>query len=291
MSENISASIVIPAYNEQHRISATLDYLLNYIRQGNLRAEVIVVDDGSIDDTCKVVESHAASSLFLRLLRMRAHRGKGAATREGFLSAQGEIVYLCDADLSSGFAECTKLEKVLLAGGDVAIGSRPWVRSLGHNRPWHRDAGRRVFNLSARCLLGLNFHDTQCGLKAFKREAAKQLCTHQRIKGWGFDLELLLLARDLGYEVVEVPLDFYHDYSTSKFHLIGDGFASFTDLGRILWYDLCGFYPRSNQTSNSVSGQLSVRNFLHQLSRAELPSSWKLAVEESSPHSSIVNDQ
>jgi dolichyl-phosphate beta-glucosyltransferase len=267
MSEPIANSIVIPAYNEQHRISATLDYLLDYIREHDLSAEIIVVDDGSSDQTAQIVESYACHSSALSLLRTPEHRGKGSVVRAGFLAAQGEIIYLCDADLNIGFSESVKLEKVLLSGADVAIGSRPKVRQLGHKRPWYRFAGGRLFNLSAKRLLGLNFHDTQCGLKAFKRAAAKQLCLHQRIDGWGFDLELLLLARSLGYRVVEVPLDFHHDYSTSKFRLIGDGVASFTDLVRILWHDIAGSYPRRAEVLDSLHEQLSLRYFLHQVSR------------------------
>ena len=277
MSERLSTSIVIPAYNEQHRIAATLDYVLKHIRQRGLRAEVIVVDDGSSDHTCDIVDRHASQNLFLRLLRTRIHRGKGAAVREGFLAAQGEIVYLCDADLNCGFLEYANLEKALLSGADVAIGSRQGVAAPAHNRPWYRFAGGRLFHLSAQYLLGLQFHDTQCGLKAFKSQAAKELCRHQRIEGWGFDLELLLLARSLGYEVVEVPLDFDHDYSSSKFRPIGDGLNSFSDLLRILWYDLSGCYPRPAETLNAVYGQLSVLYFLHQLSRGQRASSDVLA--------------
>ncbi len=243
MKARIRYSIVIPAYNEERRIAATLERATHYLAERGARGEIIVVDDGSSDRTAEVVMWHRRKSYRVKLLRL-PHHGKGSAVRRGVQAAHGEIVFLCDADMHEGFGECEKLETALLAGADVAIGSR-WVENeSADTQPLYRRASSRVFNFCTQRLLGLRFHDTQCGLKAFAHDAAKQLFAYQSIDGWGFDPELLFVAGRLGYKVVEVPIKLQHDYSSSKFRPVHDGIITFQELFHILWRDLLGNYPR-----------------------------------------------
>ena len=241
---NIRYSIVIPAYNEERRIGATLDEAMKYLNERNVRSEVIVVDDGSTDRTADVVMWYRRKTYRVKLVRC-PHAGKGSAVRTGVSAAHGQIVFLCDADMHEGFGECEKLEAALLGGADVAIGSR-WVQHTPshYTQPLYRRASSRVFNACTKRLLGLQFRDTQCGLKAFTRDAAKDLFAYQHIDGWGFDPELLFVAARLGYKVVEVPIELHHDYRASKFRPVHDGFVTFKELFQILWRDLLGSYPR-----------------------------------------------
>jgi glycosyltransferase involved in cell wall biosynthesis len=252
MKGRVRYSIVIPAYNEERRIAATLERVVKYIAERNVRSEIIVVDDGSTDRTAQIVMGYRRRSYRVKLLRLQ-HQGKGSAVRRGVSVAHGEIIFLCDADMHEGFAECEKLEAALLAGADIAIGSR-WVQKCESNRqPLYRRASSRVFNLCTQRLLGLKFHDTQCGLKAFTRDAAKDLCGYQSINGWGYDPELLFVAVRLGYRVAEVAIKLEHDYRSSKFRPVQDGFITFKDLFQILWRDMLGNYPRPMRAPAGVA--------------------------------------
>jgi dolichyl-phosphate beta-glucosyltransferase len=254
MKGRVRYSIIIPAYNEERRIAATLDHVMRYINERNVRAEIIVVDDGSVDRTAQVVMSYRRRTCRVKLLRVQ-HQGKGSAVRCGVKAAHGQIIFLCDADMHEGFSECEKLESALLAGADIAIGSR-WVEpcEIMDTQPFYRRASSRVFNLCTQRLLGLRFHDTQCGLKAFTRDAAKDLCGYQSVNGWGYDPELLFVAARLGYKVAEVAIRLQHDYRSSKFRPVQDGFITFKDLFQILWRDLLGSYPRPMPTPEAISG-------------------------------------
>jgi glycosyltransferase involved in cell wall biosynthesis len=252
MKGQVRYSIVIPAYNEEGRIAATLERVIKYIAERNVRSEIIVVDDGSTDRTAQIVMGYRRRSCRVKLLRVE-HQGKGSAVRRGVAAAHGEIIFLCDADMHEGFAECEKLESALLAGADIAIGSR-WVENCesAGTQPFYRRASSRVFNLCTHRLLGLKFHDTQCGLKAFTRDAAKDLCGYQSINGWGYDPELLFVAVRLGYRVSEVAIRLEHDYKSSRFRPVQDGFITFKDLFQILWRDMLGDYPRPMRAPTGV---------------------------------------
>ncbi len=199
-------SIVIPAYNEGARVGVTLQKVLAYATSKGWDAEVIVVNDGSTDDTAGIISSYAAQDARVRLLENPGNRGKGYSVRNGMLHAGGEVLLFSDADLSSPIEESEKLFAALQGGADVAIGSR-WLRADLQTRrqPFHRQLFGRVFNLLLRVILGLNFKDTQCGFKAFNRPAAEIIFRRQRIERWGFDPELLYLARKFKLKVVEVP--------------------------------------------------------------------------------------
>ncbi len=254
MKGRIRYSIVIPAFNEERRIAATLDCAMKFISERNVRAEIIVVDDGSTDRTAEVVMWYRRKSYRVKLLRL-AHEGKGSAVRRGVNAAHGQIVFLCDADMHDGFAECEKLESAILAGADIAIGSR-WVEKddSADTQPLYRRASSRIFNFCTQRLLGLKFHDTQCGLKAFTRDSARELFAYQSIDGWGFDPELLFVALRLGYMVAEVPIKLQHDYTSSKFRPVHDGFITFKELFQILWRDMLGSYPRPMPVPAAVVG-------------------------------------
>ncbi len=237
-------SIVVPAFNEERRIATTLDCLLHHFEDRVSKLEILVVDDGSTDRTSDVVLWYRRKTYRVKLLKV-PHGGKGYAVRQGVTRAHGEFIFLCDADLKQGVSQLAKLELALMQGADIAIGSR-WVggNPAKNRQPHYRRVSSRIFNFCAHNLLGLEFKDTQCGLKAFTREAAQALFEHQSIDGWGFDPELLLLARRFGYKIAEVPIELDHDYRTSRFRPLRDGLTTFTELFAIVLRDATGAYPR-----------------------------------------------
>jgi dolichyl-phosphate beta-glucosyltransferase len=241
---DIAYSIVIPAYNEGTRLGATLERVLGYLRaQGwSAEAEVIVVNDGSRDNTADLVRGFAEGNPMLRLVENPGNRGKGYAVRNGMLNARGEVVVFSDADLSSPIEEMPKLLAALAGGADIAIGSR-WLRAELQTRrqSLHRQLFGRVFNVLLRIILGLQFKDTQCGFKAFTRRAAQTIFPLERIERWGFDPEILFLARKFGFRVEEVPVCWGHSGDT-RIHPLLDGARMFWEMLRIRWYDLTGKY-------------------------------------------------
>ncbi len=235
-------SIVIPAYNEGQRLGATLEKVLAYVRQQGLDAEVIVVSDGSRDNTAEIVREFAQKNSNLRLIENPGNRGKGYSVRNGILNSRGDIVMFSDADLSSPIEEMPKLLQALSSGADIAIGSR-WLRAelQTQRQSLHRQLFGRVFNLLLRITLGLQFKDTQCGFKAFTRRAAQKILPLQRIERWGFDPEILFLARQFGFSVVEVPVRWGHVGGT-RINPVLDGAKMFGEMVRIRWYSICGKY-------------------------------------------------
>jgi dolichyl-phosphate beta-glucosyltransferase len=239
---DIAYSIVIPAYNEGQRLGATLEKVLGYVRGQGWNAEVIVVNDGSRDNTAELVREFAKKNPLLRLVENPGNRGKGYAVRNGMLNARGEVVVFSDADLSSPIEEMPKLLAALAAGADIAIGSR-WLRAelQTQRQSLHRQVFGRVFNLLLRIILGLRFKDTQCGFKAFTRRAVQTIFPLQRIERWGFDPEILFLARKFGFRVEEVAVLWGHSGDT-RIHPLLDGARMFWEMMRIRWYDLTGKY-------------------------------------------------
>jgi glycosyltransferase involved in cell wall biosynthesis len=242
-------SIVIPAYNESSRLEATLEKVLAYVRERGWDAEVIVVNDGSRDNTAELVRAFAGRDSRLRLVENPGNRGKGYSVRHGMLEAQGDVVVFSDADLSSPIEEMPKLLEALAAGADIAIGSR-WLRAelQTQRQSLLRQIFGRVFNLLLRIILGLRFKDTQCGFKAFTRRAAQTILPLQRIERWGFDPEILFLARKFGFRVDEVPVLWGHSGDT-RIHPLLDGARMFQEMLRIRWYDLTGKYDGGSAVS------------------------------------------
>jgi dolichyl-phosphate beta-glucosyltransferase len=241
-------SIVIPAYNEGARLGPTLERVLAYVHSQQWDAEVIVVNDGSRDNTAEIARTFAAKDLALRLVENPGNRGKGYSVRNGMLHARGNIVLFSDADLSSPIEEAPKLLAALNSGADIAIGSR-WLRAetQTQRQPLHRQIFGRIFNLMLRITLGLKFKDTQCGFKAFKQSAVQAIFPLQKIERWGFDPEILFLARKFGFKVQEVPVVWGHSGDTRINPLI-DGSRMFLEMLHIRWNDLTGKYDRDRQS-------------------------------------------
>jgi len=234
-------SLVIPAYNEAARLGTSLEKVLAYVHSQGWNAEVIVVDDGSRDQTAEIIRAFAAKDPIVRLVQNPGNRGKGYSVRNGMLRAEGEILIFSDADLSSPIEESAKLLEAL-QGADIAIGSR-WLRTETQiqRQPLHRQIFGRIFNLLMRLILGLQYKDTQCGFKAFNRAAAQAIFPLQRIERWGFDPEILFLARKLSFKVKEVPVLWGHSGGT-RINPLVDGFRMFTEMLRIRWYSVTGRY-------------------------------------------------
>ena len=235
-------SLVIPAYNESSRIRPTLDKVLHYIAEKNWTAEVVIVDDGSGDDTAAIVREYARSHPLVRLVQNPGNRGKGYSVRNGMMHAGGDICLFSDADLSSPISEAEKLFAAIAGGADIAIGSR-WLRAelQTERQPLYRQLFGRIFNFLLRLVLGLHFKDTQCGFKAFKREARQRIFPLQRIERWGFDPEILFLGRRMGFKTIEVPVKWAHSEGT-RLHPFRDGFRMFVDVMQIRWNALTGVY-------------------------------------------------
>ncbi len=218
-------SAVIPAFNEAVRIGDTLSVTIAYLEKESPTSEVIVVNDGSTDSTGEVIRKVLAvpSSVAVRLLENFPNRGKGAAVRTGLFSATKPIGVFFDADLSTPIDELPKIVEPIARGAvDIAFGSRALDRKLiGNRQPWGREQGGRVFNLVVRVATGLPFWDTQCGFKAFRMEACRPIIEAAKVIGFGFDVELLLLAQRAGLRLREIPVRWNH-HEGSKIRFVHD---------------------------------------------------------------------
>lgn len=218
-------SIIVPAYNEETRLRGSLKTILSYLHNTNADAEVIVVDDGSVDETAAVAEEsfEAAGSVQTRLIRIKPNRGKGHAVRTGLLAARAPLALFSDADLSTPISETPKLVSAIEQDGcDLAFGSRALDRSLiGVHQPWRREQGGRVFNQMVRLATGLPFADTQCGFKAFRLSTCRPIIEAARIDRFGFDVELLFVAHLAGLSLREIPVRWDHNEG-SKVNMLRD---------------------------------------------------------------------
>lgn len=238
-----SLSIVIPAYNEEARLPDTLATVFAYLEGKHFRfLEVLVVDDGSRDGTAALVEKERSLFPALRLLSNPGNRGKGFAVRHGMSEARGEWVLFSDADLSTPIEEIDKLiEAVERENADGAIGSRAIDRKLvGKRQSILREFSGRTFNLAMRLVTGLPYLDTQCGFKLFRREAAECVSSRQQIEGFGFDVEILYIARKHGYRIIEIPVRWFNAEGTKV--SLWNGIAAFADPLRVRRNDLRGLY-------------------------------------------------
>ena len=247
-------SLVIPAYNEEKRLAATLQTVVTYLGKQEYSSEIIVVDDGSLDGTREAARAFIAQHTGEPPIRLieNDHRGKGYTVRTGMLSGEGKYVLFTDADLATPITEVGKMVGALEAGSDIAIGSREGIGAVRINEPFHRHLMGRIFNLLVRLLSGLAFQDTQCGFKGFRREVAQDLFNRvqlygadaRRIKGGavtGFDVEVLYLALKSGYRIDEIPVRWQYG-ADSKVNPLVDSARMFRDVVRIWWMARKGAY-------------------------------------------------
>jgi dolichyl-phosphate beta-glucosyltransferase len=240
-------SIIIPAFNEEKRLPRTLERIRGYLasRPGRLEStEVLIVDDGSRDGTAQVATEWSQRLPGWRLVSNGENRGKGYSVRHGMLEARGRITLFTDADLSSPIEECEKLFAAIDSGYQVAVGSRALDRTLIEvHQPRYREVAGIIFNLFVRLFIRIPIHDTQCGFKAFVREPCAIVFEQQRIEGFGFDPEILYLARHHGLREAEVPVRWANDPAT-KVNMARESIRMFGDLLVIRWNGVRGRYPK-----------------------------------------------
>ena len=243
-----SISIVIPAYNEAARLSNTLNTVVRYLGEQWAGSELIVVDDGSSDNTAELSRQALENSGPVRtsVISYKSNLGKGRAVRLGLLAARGDVTLFSDADLSTPITETPKLiEPILRNECDVTFGSRALERSLiGVHQPWRREQGGRIFNLVVRLATGLPFWDTQCGFKAFKMKVCRPLVEAATVDRFGFDVELLYLAYRAGLRLKEIPVRWDHNEG-SKVNVLSDSFKMLSEVGLIRQQARRGVYDNA----------------------------------------------
>jgi dolichyl-phosphate beta-glucosyltransferase len=243
-------TIVIPAYNEERRLPPSLAKIAAFLRAQPYRAEVIVVENGSTDRTAAVVEEFAAglqesgAPFTLRLLHSAP--GKGIAVKTGMLAGRGDFLFICDADLAMPIDEVIRFlpPAPIAEQNDVLIASREAPGAVRYDEPIYRHFMGRVYNLLVRVLAVSGIQDTQCGFKCFTREAAAQLFPLQQIDGWGFDVELLYIARRKGMRMVEVPINWYYQ-DDSRVRPVHDTISMVRELLKIRRLGRSGAYDRT----------------------------------------------
>jgi len=231
-----SLSVIIPAYNEAIRLGDSLRTIVSYLREHSPDSEIIVVDDGSKDNTAALAREILEDSGPLRtsVISYKLNLGKGRAVRLGLLAARADVALFSDADLSTPIAEAPKLVDPIVRGEyDLTFGSRALDRSLiGIHQPWRREQGGRIFNLVVRLATGLPFWDTQCGFKAFRMSVCRPLVEAATVDRFGFDVELLYLAYRAGLRLKEIPVRWDHN-DDSKLNVLSDSFKAISEVGLI----------------------------------------------------------
>jgi dolichyl-phosphate beta-glucosyltransferase len=250
-------SIIIPAYNEENRLPDSLEKIRTFLHQQPYRAEVLVVENGSTDDTSGVVQRFGATvdprePFTVRLLH--SAQGKGAAVKTGMLVGEGDYLFICDADLSMPIEEVQKFlpPQTDLDQYDLAIASREIAGAVRYGEPFYRHLMGRVFNFVVRTLIIPGIEDTQCGFKCFTREAAQQIFPYQTINGWGFDPEVLYIARLRGLRVLEVPINWYY-MAESRVNPVRDTINMLREVLRIRRNGQRGIYHR---VRDPISGEI-----------------------------------
>jgi glycosyltransferase involved in cell wall biosynthesis len=235
-------SIILPAHNEQDRLPESLNRILTFLATQLPEAEVIIVENGSIDGTAEVAEAFARTHPNVRVLR-ETRRGKGLAVRRGMLAAAGNYRFICDVDLSMPIDQVPRFLPPAV-DAPIAIASREAPGAIRYGEPAYRHWVGRGFNLLVRLLAVPGLQDTQCGFKCFRADVAEELFRLQVLDGWTFDVEVLFLARRRGHRVVEIPIPWYYAPG-SRVRLARDSVAMLADLLRIRWYAARGRYGPS----------------------------------------------
>ena len=243
MSSKPFLSVIMPAYNEEARVGATLAKVTSYLKTRPFSWEVMVVDDGSTDSTARLVRAYIKDNPSVQLISV-PHGGKGWAVKQGMLQTQGQYRFLCDTDLSMPIEYLARFLPPDGPSGDILIASRevPGAQRIGE--PWGRHLMGRIFNLLVRLLVVPGVQDTQCGFKCFKGHVAQQLSNLQRLNGFGFDVEILFLARKLDLSVLEIPVE-WHYRSSSEVRPLRDSVRMMGDLLSIRWHHFKGRYTRA----------------------------------------------
>ncbi|MCE1252162.1 MAG: glycosyltransferase family 2 protein [Anaerolineae bacterium] len=236
-------SIVIPAHNEEHRLPSTLDAIGVFIKKQSYPVEVLVVENGSQDNTLAFCQKYAAGVDWLRVFH-EDQRGKGLAVKRGMLEAYGDYRFICDADLSMPIEEVNRFLPPQLNNFDVAIGSREGPGAQRFNEPFYRHLIGRVFNTMVRVITLPGLQDTQCGFKCFHGAVADEVFKLQTMAGMSFDVEVLYIARRLGYKIIEVGIPWYFN-AESRVRLIDDSVRMAADLMQIRRNGRAGLYERS----------------------------------------------
>lgn len=249
-------SLLIPAYNEAARLGGTLDQVLAYLHAQPYPSELLVVDDGSTDNTVAVAEAYFASHagrVATRVLSYTPNRGKGYAVRQGLLAARGAVALFSDADLSTPIEEVPALLEPILAGEcDVVFGSRALDDQLiGQHQPWLREQSGRFFNRMVRLATGLPYADTQCGFKAFRLDVCTPVIEGARLDRFGFDVELLYLAHQAGLRLREQPVR-WNDAPGSKVSILG-GLHGFRELWALRQHSRLGHYAAALAHTRAVA--------------------------------------
>jgi glycosyltransferase involved in cell wall biosynthesis len=221
-------SIIIPAHNEEQRLPETLREIDAFVNTQPYAIEVLVVENGSVDNTAQAVRAYGAEREHVRLLQ-EPGRGKGLAVRRGMLAAQGEFRFMCDADLSMPIEQVARFLPPQLTNFDVAIGSREVDGAVRFHEPAFTHVRGRVFSNLVKLFVLPDFEDTQCGFKCFRAQAALDLFSTQRLDGMSFDVEVLYIARKRGYRIAEVPVDWYFHRET-RVRMLRDSFGMLADI-------------------------------------------------------------
>ncbi len=225
--------MVIPAYDEEERIQRTLERLHEYFSEQDYSWSVTVVSDGSKDRTEEIVQAFSKDHPNFHLLAYKPNKGKGHAVRHGMLNVDGELLLINDADLATPIEEIEKLLPSIREGKDIAIGSRPLKESnLEIRQPIHREMLGRMFNFAVQTLAIRGIKDTQCGFKVFKKPVAMDVFKRCKFDGFSYDFEALLIARELGYSIAEIPIRWRHQ-DGSKVNPVRDGIRMLRDLVKL----------------------------------------------------------
>jgi glycosyltransferase involved in cell wall biosynthesis len=237
-------SIIIPAHNEEARLPDTLRQVLEFIEKQAYTVEILVVENGSEDRTFQIALESAAGHPQVQVLQ-NSQRGKGRAVRQGMLAAKGEFRFMCDVDFSMPVDEISHFLPPTQKEYDIAIASREAPGAVRFNEPYYRHFVGRIYNGLIRWLALPGLQDTQCGFKCFRGVVAEELFRRQTLTGWSFDVEILFIARKLGYKIIELPIHWYYN-PNSKISIWRDSFQMGVDLLTIRWNALRGLYKHPN---------------------------------------------